>query len=313
MPVYLVGGQVRDLLLKRPVSDLDVVVEGDAPQLARALAMAGGGNVTEHAKFGTATWFLDGSAIDLISARSEVYEHPGALPTVTFSSIDDDLRRRDFTINAMAVRLDAGHFGELLDPLNGQDDLSHKLIRVLHLRSFLDDPTRMLRAVRYAARYDFAIVPGTLQLINEDSRQVLSSLSGERLRHEFDLIFGEENASQILARLKELDLIRPIHLQLSTVNPQLPTITEPPSEWGDFKTAEIHSLRQTLGWIIWLMSLPDSDIESIAERLAFPGLLTKTARAAATLLADLPSLSDAKPSRWTYYLDDFPNNSSYAG
>jgi tRNA nucleotidyltransferase (CCA-adding enzyme) len=312
MPVYLVGGFVRDLLLEQPVGDFDIVVEGEAAQLARALAKAGGGKVTEHAIFGTARWSFSGSEIDLTTARSEIYEQPGALPVVKFSTIDDDLHRRDFTINAMAIRLDGDHFGKLLDPLGGEDDLSHNLIRVLHPRSFLDDPTRTIRAVRYAERYGFAIVPETLQLFNEDSRMVLSRLSGERLRHEFDLIFEEEKPSQILAHLAELDLLRPVHAALQKVGNQLSDLGEPRAEWGDFKIAEILTMRQTLGWIIWLMPLTSLEIDSIAERLNFPGVLTKAASAAATLFSDLASLADAKPSRWTFYLDNLPLLAVYA-
>ncbi|MBK9210117.1 MAG: hypothetical protein IPL71_18220 [Anaerolineales bacterium] len=138
MPCYIVGGFVRDLLLGRPVNDLDVIVEGDAIKLGNELVRKFGGKLTPHQKFYTAIWHLPSSftlhpsSLDLITARTETYKHPGALPTVTPSTIDDDLRRRDFTINAMAVRLDGDHFGELLDPLNGQTDLENKIVRVLH-------------------------------------------------------------------------------------------------------------------------------------------------------------------------------------
>ena len=155
--IYLVGGSVRDLLLARPIVDLDLTLEGDAIKLARALVKKHGGDLTTHEKFFTAMWSLQSQvsnlqSLDLISTRRETYPHPGALPTVTKSTLDDDLRRRDFTVNAMAIRVDGDHFGELYDPLHGQADLEKKLIRVLHPNSFLDDPTRIFRTIRYAER-----------------------------------------------------------------------------------------------------------------------------------------------------------------
>src|SRR5687767_9779270 len=176
LPIYVVGGSVRDLALGLRINDFDLTVEGDAIALARALATKHGGGVTAHVKFGTAKWFLPKNLVpdvephgtlDLISARSEIYKYPAALPTVQFGTIEDDLRRRDFTVNAMAIRLDGAHFGELRDDLNGMDDLQKKVVRVLHSRSFLDDPTRMYRAVRYAVRYGFNIAEETLALIPE--------------------------------------------------------------------------------------------------------------------------------------------------
>ena len=311
-PIYIVGGFVRDLLLSRPVNDFDIVIEGDAIKLARALTKADGGKVTTHPKFGTASWTFEDSAIDLITARSETYQHPGALPTVKFSTIDDDLRRRDFTINAMALRLDGDHFGELLDPLNGQEDLKAQRVRVLHSRSFVDDPTRMLRSVRYALRYGFKISPDTLKLIGDESRAVLKRLSGERLRHEFDLIFEEDKPSEILAKLAELDLLKSVHLLLSKLSPQLPSIFEPQAEWGEFKSANILSVRQMLGWLLWLAPLDKDEVESVSTRLVFPAALTKSVHAASALFAALPTLSFTKPSQWTFYLDDFPKLSVYA-
>ena len=146
LPLYAVGGFARDLLLGRRVRDFDLVAEGDAIPFARALSRAHGGRVTAHTKFHTATWFLPpnlvsdargAEALDFISARSETYEYPAALPTVKLGTIADDLRRRDFSINALAVRLDGEHFGELRDDLGGMTDLERGLIRVLHPNSFV--------------------------------------------------------------------------------------------------------------------------------------------------------------------------------
>jgi len=327
-PLYIAGGVVRDLLLGRPLNDFDLVVEGDAAVLAEAILKKFGGRVIFHARFGTATWILDEitfkrlnvpvfhssnspTSLDLISARSETYSQPGALPTVQKSTIDDDLRRRDFTINAMAIRLDGDHFGELFDPLGGQKDIENKLIRVLHPISFVDDPTRMFRAVRYAARYGFEIESETLSLINDEARAILSGLSGERLRHEFDLVFEEPNPSAILKQLADLDLLKPIHSVLANADRQLPTIEEPRPEFGEFAIPDILTFRQSLGWVLFLMNSPEADIEAFAERLAFPASLTKAIFAASTSNKKLSSFKDWKPSQLTFYLDELPSLAVY--
>ncbi|MBE3117409.1 MAG: CCA tRNA nucleotidyltransferase, partial [Candidatus Atribacteria bacterium] len=213
LPLYLVGGFVRDLLLGRSVKDFDLVVEGDAISLAKALAAQHGGRVTVHVRFGTAQWFLPDSdihALDFISTRSESYKHPAALPTVKPGMLIDDLRRRDFTINTLALRLDGDHFGELRDDLGGLEDLQAGLVRVLHPVSFVDDPTRLFRAVRYELRYGFQIAPETLALI-PDARLLINRLSAERVRHELDLILEEENAASMLKRLAELGILAAAH------------------------------------------------------------------------------------------------------
>ncbi|MDP2776647.1 MAG: hypothetical protein Q8O48_03310, partial [Anaerolineales bacterium] len=227
MPCYLVGGIVRDLVLNKPVNDLDIIVGGDAIKLGKALVKKFGGKLTQHKKFHTAIWHPSTSlrasltpdtstpdTIDLITARSETYEHPGALPTIKPATIEDDLRRRDFTINAMAIRLDGDHFGELFDPLGGQNDLEQKLIRILHPHSFIDDPTRIFRALRYEHRYAFNLEPATFNLISPESLAVLSKLSGERIRHELDLIFDEENAGKMILRVVNLKVSNVVHSAL---------------------------------------------------------------------------------------------------
>lgn len=329
LPLYLVGGSVRDLLLGRAVNDFDLIVEGDASKLAEAVLKKHGGRVVFHSRFGTATWTLDETTfkrlnvpafdavdlppfLDFVSARSEIYTEPGALPTIKRSTIEDDLRRRDFSINAMALRLDGNYFGELYDPLGGQADLERGWVRVLHPHSFVDDPTRMLRAVRYAGRYNFEIEPGTLALFNDEARTVLARLSGERLRHEFDLVFEEHEPAALLAHLVELDLLRPIHPLLPLANSKLPDIEAPGLEFGEFIIPEILSCKQTLGWVLWLVSLPVSDVDAIAERLDFPVPLAKSARAASSLLGELPSFADWRPSQWTSYLDGLPALAVYA-
>jgi tRNA nucleotidyltransferase (CCA-adding enzyme) len=329
LPLYLVGGSVRDLLLGRAIKDIDFTVEGDAAKLAEAILRKYSGKVVFHSRFGTATWTLDETTfqrlnipirrastippfLDLISARSETYTQPGALPTVKRSNIDDDLRRRDFSINAMALRLDGRYYGQLHDPLGGQADLARGVINVLHDRSFVDDPTRMVRGIRYAERYRFQLDSRTLGLINDEARNVLSGLSGERLRHEIDLIFEEDNPSVMLHRLAELDLLNPINPVLHHANFELPFIEILPAEFGGITIPDVHSFKQTLGWILWLMPLSAFDIDSISRRLDFPALLTKSAQSASALLNKLPAMVGWKPSQWTFYLEELPATSVYA-
>ncbi len=211
--IYLVGGVVRDLLQGRASSDLDLVVAGDAIELARTLAAETGGKLVVHRRFGTAKVRCGNLAIDLAMARAETYSRPGALPRVRPGSIDDDLARRDFTINAMALRLSSGEPGEMVDPFGGQKDLDDKLIRVLHHRSFVDDPTRMMRAVRYEQRFGFRLEPATERLLRRDVTR-LGTISGDRLRHELDLILGEERPENALLRAGEMGLLSRVHYAL---------------------------------------------------------------------------------------------------
>ena len=210
-PVYLVGGPLRDALLRRPVRDLDFSVEGDAPALAAALAEKTGARLTTHPRFGTATVELDGAQLDLVTARREEYPHPGALPVVAAGSMADDLARRDFSINAMAFPISRSESG-LLDPHGGLADLADGLVRVLHPASFVDDPTRVFRAVRYAWRLGFTVEPGTLERLNEAvSAGALGTVSGDRLRRELERIFAEDRPAEALeaAALGVLSAILP--------------------------------------------------------------------------------------------------------
>jgi tRNA nucleotidyltransferase (CCA-adding enzyme) len=312
MPAYLVGGFVRDYFLEKQVIDLDVVIEGDAIKFGKTLVEKFGGKLISHQKFHTAVWDIPttslpkGSTLDLITARSETYSQPGALPIIKPSTIDDDLRRRDFTINAMAIRLDGVHFGELLDPLDGRVDLEEKTIRVLHSRSFIDDPTRIFRAIRYAERYSFILHPSSLILVNPEALAVIQTLSGERIRHELDLIFEEDNSHRMLVRLGELDIFKWIHPELCAFN----------GEYSDFlemdTSLDVPASRSTMGYILWLMDLSESAILSIARRLDFTSDLTHTVWAASQLKKSLPFLANSKPSVWAFALEKLPLLSIYA-
>lgn len=312
MPCYAVGGFVRDLMLGKPINDLDIIVEGDAIQLGQKLVEIHGGRLTPHFKFHTAIWHLpeawnlQPSTLDLITARKEAYDKPGALPTVTPSTIEDDLRRRDFTINAMALRLDGEGFGDILDPLEGQADLGRGTIRALHPKSFIDDPTRILRAIRYEGRYGFAMDAETLGMLDADSLKVLHLLSGERLRHELDLILDEEQSAGMLARAASLGVLNAIH-------PKMPEFNQ---EYADFLEMDMHldipGDRRTMGYTLWFMDLFEDEVILLSNRLDFTNELMLAVWAAAELKRGLPHLVDMKPSEWTYALEKLPLLSIYA-
>ncbi|HEX5526187.1 MAG TPA: hypothetical protein VFX44_03180 [Solirubrobacterales bacterium] len=205
--VYVVGGAVRDLLLGRPRADLDLVVVGEAAELAARL----GGAESEHERFGTVKVMVEGHEVDLATARTEAYPAPGALPVVTpAASIEEDLGRRDFTINAMAVPVREPC---LIDPHGGRGDLDQGLLRVLHPRSFEDDPTRALRAARYASRFGFELEAETEALLR---RADLTTVSADRRRAELERLAAEASARRGFELLAEWGLIdlRPDGLKL---------------------------------------------------------------------------------------------------
>ncbi|GAB4472898.1 MAG: CBS domain-containing protein [Anaerolineae bacterium] len=229
--LYVVGGFVRDLLLGKPTFDIDFVVEGDAIALTRVVTRAFGGEMRHHARFGTGKWLLnpqvwEGIAarlgvpaydvfrlpghIDFATARTEFYDAPSVLPEVEQGNIKLDLHRRDFTINTLALRLDPPHFGDLLDFYNGEEDLRHGVIRVLHSLSFIDDPTRILRAVRFEQRFGFRIEPRTEELIGHALHHI-EDLTGDRVRHEIELILAETEPERAFLRLDRLGVLEVIH------------------------------------------------------------------------------------------------------
>ena len=210
-PVYLVGGPVRDLLLGRPGQDLDFAVEGNALALARRLAGELGGRAVIHSRFGTATVTADSMRVDLVTARREVYPQPGSLPQVFPGTIYDDLARRDFSVNAMALPL-AGAERQLLSPAGGFADLNRGIIRILHPASFVDDPTRLLRAARYEQRLGFALERDTeSRLLDAVAQGCLNTVSGDRLRHELARLFAETWPGPPLLRAAELGILPAIH------------------------------------------------------------------------------------------------------
>jgi tRNA nucleotidyltransferase (CCA-adding enzyme) len=208
-PAYLVGGAVRDLLRGASSVDIDVVVEGDAAEVARAVAERLSGEAVVHERFGTATVRAGDLTVDLATARRERYSAPGALPDVEPASIEEDLGRRDFTVNAMAIALPAG---TLVDPHGGRADLDAGVIRVLHDRSFVDDPTRLLRALRYEARLGGRLDERTEELARAAiSARALDTVSGKRIRDELLDLLREPEAPTALQRMRELKLDCALH------------------------------------------------------------------------------------------------------
>ncbi len=215
MHIYLVGGPVRDILMGTPVNDFDMVVEGNAALLASVVSKETGGEVVSYSQFGTATVKQGDLRFDLVTARQETYARPGALPTVVPSTIQEDLARRDFSINAMAVPLSGPKVGQLLDLHEGQKDLGKGLIRVLHTISFVDDPTRILRAIRYEQRFGFQLEDRTHSALLEGvDNRVFDTISGDRIRREILLMFKEQNPVLPLVRAGELGVLKAIFAPL---------------------------------------------------------------------------------------------------
>ncbi len=214
-PAYLVGGAVRDLLRGEDPMDVDIAVEGDARSAARAVAERLGSGAREYERFGTATVETPGSTYNFATTRQESYDEPGALPRVTPASLAEDLGRRDFAINAMAVGLTGDDLGHLYDPFGGVADMDAGLVRVLHERSFLDDPTRLLRALRYATRLGFALDPETERLAREAvAADALSTVSGARIRDELMDLLRETDGPSGIERMRDLEIHSALHPDL---------------------------------------------------------------------------------------------------
>ncbi|MCL5429149.1 MAG: hypothetical protein M1347_05010 [Chloroflexi bacterium] len=303
-PLYLVGGCVRDLLLGRRNLDLDLVLEGSAIQLGRTLVKRFGGRLVTHKAFGTAVWRLPedqasllrelrvpnrnaGRArlpdfLDLITARRESYPHPAALPRVQFAGIREDQYRRDFTINTLAVRLDGSDAGWLLDSWGGLRDLRAGVLRTLHLLSFSDDPTRILRVLRLAGRLGFKIEKGTRSQLNT-FLPVLDQVSGERLRNELELALLEKERVSILQSMQRLHVLQFIHPQLRLSGGAVRALNAAP-EKSITAYWDLDSVGSAdLGFVLWLMDSSPSQIESIASRLSFRADLREAILAAARL------------------------------
>ncbi|MFC1977319.1 CCA tRNA nucleotidyltransferase [Chloroflexota bacterium] len=283
--LYLVGGAVRDLLLGRSNLDFDLVVEGDAIRLAQRLADITHGKIITHPRFNTATLRWNKWSIDLITARSETYDRPGALPKVKPGALSSDLFRRDFTINSMAIELVSGRYGQLIDPYGGRDDLEHNFLRILHERSFVDDSTRIWRGLRYEQRLNFRLEDDTLRLLRRDI-PMLDTISGDRIRHELELILKEEFPEKVLNRAEELKVLPKLHPALKGDG----WLTE---KFGQARKISSPNLPLP-GLYLALLSyhLFKEENEDLISRLRLPKSLAQTLRDTNSLKAKLESLAD---------------------
>jgi tRNA nucleotidyltransferase (CCA-adding enzyme) len=272
-PLFLVGGCVRDLLLGIENLDLDLVVEGDGIAFARKLGDMLQAKIKMHARFGTAILLLpDRFKLDVATARTEYYEYPTALPTVEESSIKKDLHRRDFTINALAVRLNGKGFGDVLDFYGGQRDLNDKVIRVLHGLSFVEDPTRVFRAIRFETRFGFHLGKDTTALIaGAVKMNLFHRLSGHRLLEELKLLLGERKPKEALKRLAELNLLKFIHPKLSWSDrlDRLSAALDEAINWYRL----LYLDRKMDVWLVYMMGLlevlPERAVKDMLKRFPF--------------------------------------------
>jgi len=271
---YLVGGIVRDLFLRVANLDVDIVVEGDGITFAGLLVKKVGGRMKTHLKFGTAVIVLpNGLKLDIATARLEYYESPAALPTVELSSIKKDLYRRDFTINTLAVRLNRKRYGELIDFFGGLRDVKEKTIRVLHSLSFVEDPTRVLRAIRFEQRFAFRLSKHTQNLIKTAvNMKLFHKLTGERIYTELVLMFSEAEPFKVLKRMKDFDLLKFLHPDLKST-PETDRLFDSIAEtltWFRLLYLDIRIEKWFVYFLGLLDRLKDTAVEETLERLAVP-------------------------------------------
>jgi len=297
--VYLVGGIVRDLLLGYPSFDLDLVTEGNVVELANRIARINEARLVVHPRFSTAKINSGDFAIDIATARSETYARPGTLPAVTPSSIEKDLSRRDFSINAMAISLTAEDYGQLLDPHHGKDDLHSHLIRILHPDSFSDDATRILRAIRYEQRLGFNLERETARLLKRDI-PMLDTISGDRIRHELELIFREEHPEHAIKQLGDLGALQRINHSLTG------------NEWLVAKFDDARRLGKpnelpALYFCLLAYLLNGEQLNQLVSRLNPSAKLTRTLKDTARLKLHLTELNkpQLKPSDIYYFLHEY--------
>lgn len=297
---YVVGGSVRDLLLGQANLDIDLVIEGDGIAFARQLAEAVGGRVRAHKRFGTAQVITDRLRLDVATARTEYYESPAALPKVQMSSIKKDLYRRDFTINTLAIKLNSRDFGRLIDFFGGQRDLREKTIRVLHNLSYVEDPTRAFRAIRFAERFGFKLSKHTENLISSALKMNLfEKLSGSRLYDELHIAFHETNPLRTLKRLAEHNLLSVIQRELlfndrleQTLSAMYETIA-----WYNLLYLEEKADTPALYLMALLSQLDEKQRQEALQRLAVPpkvqGMIVRGTAASVEILKGLPAQDPA--------------------
>jgi tRNA nucleotidyltransferase (CCA-adding enzyme) len=298
--LYLVGGGLRDLVVGRRQVDIDLVSEGPVLSLAERAALALGERWVGHRAFGTVTVGGRGSRLDLAMARAERYGRPGALPKVRPAAIGEDLARRDFSINAMALALCGRQRGQLLDPFDGMGDIAGGLVRILHDRSFIDDATRILRAVRYETRFSFAVEEKTLALLKRDLAY-LDTISGARLRHELLCLLAEDEPEKGLLRCQELGVLAAIHNALRFDDDLAVAFRQarPPGQAPPQPELYLGLLGTRLS---------PADAQAAAPRLALSKRQRQALEGAAALAQLLPWLSrgDVRPSQVVERLEPYP-------
>jgi tRNA nucleotidyltransferase (CCA-adding enzyme) len=266
---YLVGGVVRDLLLDNDNYDIDLTVEGDAVELAREMMGKDSGKITIHKQFNTAKIKWQDWNIDFVTARSEKYPKPGALPDITPGSLEEDLQRRDFTVNAMAVGLTGKDYGMLHDPCNGQRDIGGKKIRVLHDMSFIDDSTRIWRGLRYEQRLGFQLEPHTLQLLKHGI-PMLDTVSGDRICYEIGCILKESFPERVFERAQCLGV-------LEKLNPSLKFDMRMNGRF--LQARNFNPAHPPSPMIYWLLLTYDLDIENKERIISYLHLPKQAAQA----------------------------------
>ncbi len=302
--VYVVGGVVRDLILDRAPGDIDLSVVGDANAFSETLAQRLDASSPVESQFLTykitPANIVDISAIDVVNARSETYAGPAALPDITPGSIDDDLKRRDFTINSMAISLNESDWGTLFDPMNGFADTMRKRIKVHHDESYVVDPTRIFRTIRYAVRLGYSIDSRTIELISR-SLDNIDRLSGARIRHEFELMLIEQNRVSILKKSEELGLLAAISPGLR-VSAKALQVIETQTEDGSISTEMADLLA------IATFGLNEEEAKQIVQRFDGPGNWGEsiTGNADLSKLVSVLDESGIKPSEITDILRPIP-------
>ena len=269
--LYLVGGTVRDVLLGCRPADLDVAVVGTTDRFHETVAAELGGEVTSRSQFGTSRVRSGEIDLDLVAARSESYAHPGALPDVRPGTIDDDLARRDFSVNAMAVSLAEDTWADLLDQHGGLRDLRGGVIRVLHPGSFVDDATRVFRAVRYAVRLGFEIEPETRRLLRRDLGHV-DGIGGDRVRHEFQRVLAETRWPDVLDLAQALGVLGAVHPALEMETGLLDRLRAVESRVTDL-----------VALAVLVFSVPTGQMGAVIERLNMDGRWARVARDVASV------------------------------
>ncbi len=285
--LYLVGGSVRDFLTGHEVKDVDIAVEGDAFVFAEDFAAYFGADFKLYEKFRTASVMNRAVSIDFASARAEVYPEPGALPQVAFSDIKTDLKRRDFTVNAIAARLSSSG-AELFDPNDGLSDIRAKKIRILHKDSFKDDPTRLFRALRFAERLGYSLSEKTKILFDEAvENNFCSTLSNSRICAELEKIFLEDSLPTLLPKVCKSALLRVLSFSFEAFPPSSFALEEAQKICSKSSKEHSEELLLYFSWGILLGNLPDSEISQLLEMLPLKRTVRKKLEAYFTVRKDL--------------------------